>query len=161
MSRRRPARARGQIIVWVAVMLPLVFLPIVGLSIDAGQLFDARRDLQNVADGAARSGGMQIDLDRLHELNGGDGRVRLNHTQAIDTANDYLDQAHIPNTAQDRHVTVEGDNERIVVTVRRRVQPSFLRLAHVGPVRIEATSSASPCSGLLTGSCPGQPGATD
>ena len=142
-------------------MLPLLFLPIVGLSIDAGQLFDARRDLQNIADGAARSGGMQIDLDRLHELNGGDGRVRLNSTQATNAANDYLDQAHIPNNPRDRSVSVEGDGDRIVVTVRRQVQPSFLRLAHVGPVRIQATSTAAPCAGLLTGTCPGQPGATN
>ena len=35
-------RQRAQVLVWVVVMLPF-FLAIVGLSIDAGRLFDARR----------------------------------------------------------------------------------------------------------------------
>ena len=54
----------GQALVWTAVMLPL-FLSVIGLAIDAGTIFDARRELQNVADSAARAGAMQIDQARV------------------------------------------------------------------------------------------------
>ena len=49
----------GQAIVWVAVMMPF-FLSVVGLAIDGGIVFSARRELQNVADSAACRG----DADR-------------------------------------------------------------------------------------------------
>ena len=52
---------RGQAIVWTAVMLPL-FLAIVGLAADGGLVFSARRELQNIADSAARAGaGLNAD----------------------------------------------------------------------------------------------------
>gem|GEM_PF-5201525 len=50
----------GQLVVWTAVMLPL-FLSVIGLAADGGIAFGARRELQNVADSAARAGAMQVD----------------------------------------------------------------------------------------------------
>ena len=61
MNRWRPTGGQaGQAIVWAAVMLPL-FLAVVGLAIDGGVVFAARRELQNVADAGARPGAMQVD----------------------------------------------------------------------------------------------------
>ena len=138
-------------------MLPLLFLPIVGLSIDAGLLFDARRDLQTVADGAARAGGMELDTQRLDRLRGGDGQVRLHPQHARDAANAYLDAVRVPGGfARDVHIV--GDGEAISVTVFREVQPTFLRLLHVRAVQMRAASLAQPCSGLLQGTCPGAGG---
>lgn len=138
---------KGQVIVWVAVMLPLLFLPIAGLSMDAGAVFNARRETQNLADGAARVGGMEIDQNQLRA----DGSVVLDQRKGRDAANDYLDRAGIP--PSDR--AISPSQERITVTVYRRVQPSFLRLLRVQPVRISATGMAEPCSGIVHATCGG------
>lgn len=138
-------RSQAQIIVWVAVMVPLIFLPIVGLSIDAGIVFDARRETQNLADGAARVGGMEIDQTRLRA----DGSVVLNPGNAYARAAEYL--ARLGVRPEDRQIY--PSSSRITVVVDRRVQPSFLRLLHVQPLRISATSFAEPCSGIVQSTC--------
>ena len=51
---------RGQVIVWVAVMLPF-FLAVIGLASDGGLVFEQRRALQALADEAARAGASQLD----------------------------------------------------------------------------------------------------
>ena len=142
-------RARAQVIVWVAVMLPLLFLPIVGLTMDAGVVFDAKRDLQNLADGAARVGAMEIDEDVLHTSPRGEVRVHPAHADAA--IRTYLfDRLHY--AGPDPLIDTAHDN-RAVVTVYRDIHPTFLRLLHVGPVRIRATGSAAPCAGLIVATC--------
>ncbi|MBV9174864.1 MAG: Tad domain-containing protein [Chloroflexi bacterium] len=147
---------RAQVIVWVAVMIPMLFLPVIGLAISAGAVFDARRDLQNVADGAARAGGMQIDETRLQALDPTDpkqdGLVRLDTRLARTAARGYLTQAGIPADQVDDDVTFNGDRQ-IIVTPWRDVQPTFLKLFHAS-IRIRATGVAEPCSGVATGACP-------
>ena len=81
----------GQAIVWVAVMLPL-FLSIVGLAIDGGIVFSARRELQNVADGAARAGAMQID-ERAYRESAGQ-RLVLDTDGARQAAGAYVARQH-------------------------------------------------------------------
>ena len=66
--------ARGSAVVWVAVTLPL-FVSLVGLAIDGGVVFDARRELQSVADGAARAGAMQLDETAYRTTAGAEGRA--------------------------------------------------------------------------------------
>lgn len=134
-------KQRAQAIVWVAVMVPMVFLPILGLVMDAGVLFDARRDLQQLADSAARVGAMEIDAD---ELRTGIGRVVIDDAEARRAVREYL---------EDR-VGFDGDREptdtagnRVRVTLRRQIHPRFLSLFGIRSVRIEATGRAVPCSG--------------
>jgi Putative Flp pilus-assembly TadE/G-like len=152
--KKQPA----QVVVWVAVMIPMLFLPIIGLSIDAGTVFDARRDLQDIADGAARSGGMQIDVARLQGLNPSDasqdGQLRLDRGKARQAAKDYLMRFGSSASEADNDVTFNGDRE-IIVTPWRDVQPTFLKLLRVGAVRVHATGVAEPCSGVVTGTCAG------
>src|SRR5438045_9354263 len=84
----------GQVIVWVAVMLPL-FLSVVGLAVDAGSVFAGRRELQNTADGAARAGAGQIDVNAYRQSS--DGALVLDGARARQAAADYL--AHETSTA--------------------------------------------------------------
>ena len=90
----------GQVMVWVAVMLPL-FLSVVGLAVDAGSVFAGRRELQNTADGAARAGAGQIDVNAYRQSS--DGALVLDGARARQAAADYL--ANEPNNVnRDFHV---------------------------------------------------------
>lgn len=124
----------GQAIVWAAVMLPL-FLSVIGLAIDAGVVFDARRDLQNVADAAARAGAMQVDV-RVYRESAGQSVV-LDQATARQVASAYLgDQRSGLNAA------IATDSQRVVVELSRDVQTSFLRIAGIDRVRIGAVAPA-------------------
>jgi uncharacterized membrane protein len=139
------SRSRAQVIVWVAVMLPLMFLPIVGLSMDAGAVFDARRETQNLADGAARTGGMELDTGQLRK----NGEVRLDPGNAQAAARDYLSRSGVAPA----DASVNASSTQVTVTVYHTVTPMFLRLLKVQPVRVQATGVAQPCSGVLQATC--------
>ena len=118
----------GQVIVWVAVMLPL-FFSVVGLAIDAGSVFAARRELQNATDGAARAGAMQLDID-VYRQSSGENLV-LDATRARQIAADYLTDEPTEVTA-----TVTADRDWIRVEARREVATSFLQLVGVAQVGV-------------------------
>src|SRR5258708_9915730 len=82
-------RFAAQALVWFTLALPM-FVSIAGLAIDGGLLLTARRQLQSVADGAARAGATRLDLDRLRASGGAD--VQLDQTLATQTAASYLDE---------------------------------------------------------------------
>ena len=67
----------GAVVPLTAVML-LGLLAIAALVVDGGLLFAERRDLQGLADGAARAGAMAVDEDLLRET----GTVRLDPASA-------------------------------------------------------------------------------
>lgn len=135
--------APGQVIVWVAVMLPL-FLSVVGLAIDAGSVFAARRELQNAADGAARAGAMQIDVDAYRQSSG--ENLVLDTAKARETAAEYLANEPAEVTA-----SVEADRDWVQVEARRKVPTSFLALVGVTTVSISATTVAEPRYGIERG----------
>src|SRR5216683_8298003 len=83
------ARFAAQALVWFTVALP-VFMSIAGLAIDGGVLLTARRQLQSVADGAARAGATRLDLDRLRASAGTD--IQLDQALAHEAAATYLDE---------------------------------------------------------------------
>ena len=124
---------RGQAIVWVAVMLPL-FLSVVGLAIDGGIVFDARRELQNVADSAARAGAMQIDQETYRATSG--ETVVLDQPAARQVADEYAAGQGVG------IATIAVEPQRVVVTVSRDVPTSFLRLVGIATVRVSATAPA-------------------
>ena len=138
MSRRATCWRRkgrpGQAIIWVAVMLPL-FLSIVGLAIDAGIVFSARREAQNVADAAARAGAMQIDQP-IYRTSAG-ATIVLDQDAAYRVAAKYA-------AGQGRGLvaTIVVGPQRVVVGVSRRVPTSFLRLVGMTSVRVSATAPA-------------------
>ncbi|MCC6178316.1 MAG: pilus assembly protein, partial [Chloroflexi bacterium] len=132
----RPARTRmagllltarrGQAIVWTAVMLPL-FLSVVGLAIDGGIVFSARRELQNVADSAARAGAQQIDVQGYRESRG--RTVVLDTAAAGDIAARYAGDQRLG-----ADVEIEVGLRRVQVTVSRDVPTSFVRAVGVSTV---------------------------
>ncbi len=133
----------GQAILWVAVMLPL-FLSVVGLAIDGGIVFGARRELQNVADSAARAGAMQVDQEAYRASSG--SIVVLDLAAARQVAAEYV-------ASQSGQVSavIEAEPRRVVVQVSREVPTGFLRLAGVDAVRIAATAPANVRYGIERG----------
>ena len=131
---RRLARdgESGQAIIWVALMLPL-FLSAIGLSLDGGVVFAARRELQNAADGAARAAAAQIDVQTYRESGG--SIVVLDVPRARVAAVDYL-------VSQGAGVTalVDARPRRVVVQVSRDTPTAFLRIVGISTVHIEATA---------------------
>jgi len=110
----------GQAVVWVAVMLPL-FLSVVGLAADGGIVFSARRELQNVADSAARAGAMQVDQQVYRASSG--ATVVLDLAGARQVAAQY-----VASQGPEMVAAIAADSRQVVVQVGREVPTSFLRL---------------------------------
>lgn len=128
------ARLAGQAIVWVAVMLPF-FLSVIGLTIDGGIVFSARRELQNVADGAARAGAMQVDQRVYRETAG--TKMVLSTQDARQVAATY-----VAGQSSQIQGLVGADPQQVTVRVQRQVPTSFLRLVGLNTVEIAATATA-------------------
>lgn len=140
IGRKLLAPQPGQVIVWVAVMFPL-FLAIVGLALDGGLVFNAHRELQNLADGAARAGAMQIDQQVYRESSG--ATVVLDPDQARQVA-----AAYAADQGKGFAATVDADTQRVGVRLDRDVPLSFLRLVGIDQVRITATAPAEVRHGI-------------
>jgi uncharacterized membrane protein len=138
-------RQAAQAVVWVVLMMPL-FLTIAGLMIDSGQILDARREAQNLADGAARIAAMQIDITTLH-TSPTSNVVMLNPAKAQSAANTYLQQHEHGSGWLPAYVPPSTSVAR--VTVWRRVPTTFLRIVKVDSlVTVSATAEARPCAGI-------------
>ena len=133
---------RGQALVWVAVMLPL-FLAIVGLAIDGGIVFGARREAQNIADAAARAGAMEVNISRYRATAG--TWVELDPMTAAAAAAGYLAAQGWPDA------TVDANVQSVTVTASQNVPLGFLKLVGVNSVRISATARAAPYFGITAG----------
>jgi uncharacterized membrane protein len=141
-----PSRSQaqaGQAILWVVVMLPL-FLSVIGLTMDGGIVFGARRELQNVADSAARAGAMQVDQEAYRASSG--SSIVLDVEAAQQVAAEYV-------AGQSRHVsaTIEAEPRRVMVRASREVPTGFLRLVGINTVRITATAHADVRYGIERG----------
>lgn len=126
----------GQSIIWVAIMFPF-FVSTVGLAIDGGIVFSARRELQNVADGAARAGAMQISEWSYRRAFG--AGVDLDPIAARRAALEYL-QDNAPKGLRDARV--HADVQQIEVEVEAIVETAFLRVVNIREVPIKATAPA-------------------
>ena len=133
-GRRHP----GQVLAWYAILLALVLLPLFGLAIDTGLMFTAHRKLQMLADGAARAGAMQIDTAVAYATD----RIVLAPAQAEMAAEAYL--ADTPGV----ETTASASPERIEVHAQRSVLLPFEHLFGRGPILIQASAAAVPCSGI-------------
>jgi Flp pilus assembly protein TadG len=130
----------GQAAAWVSVMLPL-FLAVIGLAIDGGIVFAHRRELQNVADSAARAGATQIDVSAFRAGRG--DTVVLDAGAARQTAGEYL-----ASRGSGLRGEVTADSRQVVVRVEQDVPTSFLSLVGIGTVRITATAPAEARVGI-------------
>ena len=125
---------RAVVAAWVAVMMPF-FLTAVGLTLDGGLAFDARRELQNTADTAARAGAMQVDQQVYRDSNG--ATVVLDQASARATAAQY-----VASQGPDVQAVISSDDQHVLVSVSRDVPTNFLRIAGIDKVHIAATAPA-------------------
>ncbi len=129
---------RGQVIVWVAVMLPF-FLAIIGLASDGGLVFEQRRELQSLADAAARIGANQLDQ----------GAYRASDLTLLDpAAAQGAAETYLTKQAPGLGGTVVANRQRVVVHVQRQVPTSFLRIVRITTVTVGATAVAEVRHGI-------------
>ena len=128
----------GAVAPLTAVML-IGLLAVAALVIDGGVLFAARRDLQGLADGAARAGAMAVDEGVLRETGG----VRLDPEAARAAAGAYL-------TAAGFQGDVAIDADMFVVTVDlEETRPTLMMgLLGVPTVTVTAHAVARPRVGI-------------
>src|SRR4051812_4526481 len=124
------SRCSAQALVWFIVALPM-FLAIAGLAIDGGVLLASRRQLQSVADGAARAGATRLDLARLRDSGGTD--VQLDPNLAVEAARDYLDQRLATDSTWQAtpRVQIDTSSRRVHVRIQGTLATAFLRVVHV------------------------------
>jgi Flp pilus assembly protein TadG len=134
-------RSNGQALVWFTLALPL-FLSIAGLAIDGGVLLASRRQLQSVADGAARAGATRLDLDRLRGSGGAD--VQLDPTLARDATWSYLDERLAREVDWTALPTAQVDVgvRRVHVVIQGTLHTAFLRVVHIDSVPVTASAFA-------------------
>ena len=122
----------------VAVML-LALLAVVALVVDGGVLFAARRDLQGLADSAARAGAMTVDLDLLRAR----GEVQLDPGEAESAARQYLATTGFAGSA-----AVQADTSSVTVTLVQDRPTVMMSLVGIGKMRTQARAVARPRAGI-------------
>ena len=133
-------RLSGQAIVWAAVMMPL-FLSVIGLAIDGGVAFKAQRQLQNVADGAARAGAMQIDQP-AYRASGGTA-LQLDPDKAKQVA-----AAYVSGQSTDVSGQVTADPQQVIVSLKQQVPTTFIQIVGINSMQIEAVAPARIRAGI-------------
>jgi Flp pilus assembly protein TadG len=143
-------RSRAQALVWLTVALPM-FVSIAGLAVDGGILLASRRELQSVADGAARAGATRLDSGRLRRSGGTD--VELDQSQAVAAAQAYLAD-RLPRELVWRAAPVthvEAGPRRVHVLIEGTLQTAFLRVVHIESMPVDASADADVQYGIHTG----------
>jgi uncharacterized membrane protein len=129
-----------------------VFLSVAGLAIDGGVLLTSRRELQSVADGAARAGATRLDAALLRNSGGSD--VELDHVLAIDAARTYISGALSANSLSWQSMPdsqVEAGARHVRVAIRGSLRTAFLRIVHIESMPVEASAFADVQFGIHDG----------
>jgi hypothetical protein len=138
VTSSKPRGERGAVAPLVAMML-LGMLAMAALVIDGGLLFAERRDLQGLADGAARTGAMAIDEELLRET----GAVRLDPATAQAAAERYLETAGVDGTVQ-----IDADTLSVTVDLQERRPTLMMGLLGLRTVDVAAHAVARPRVGI-------------
>ena len=133
---------KGTFTVWALALCLILFL-ISGLSVDLWRAIDARRELNEIADSASKSGASEINV-RERQLY---GRVVLDENLAFSSANDSIDEnAQLQSVDVDsRDITVDLLNNEVSVELTSTY--SFFLLAMLpgaSDAEIIVRSSARP-----------------
>ena len=132
-------------------MLPL-FVSLAGLVIDGGVLLYSHRQLQSLADGAARAGATRLDQGRLRDSGGTD--IQLDGPTAADAARTYVSEAltrSIRVWQQPPATLVNASPRRVEVIIRAIVNTAFLRVVHIDGVPVEVRANANVQYGIHNG----------
>ena len=124
----------------VAVVL-LALIVLLALVADGGVLFAAHRDLQGIADGAARAGAGALDRATYRATNG--QVARLDPTLARTAAARYLEVAGFAG-----RVSVTADTGQVTVMLSRALRPPLLGVFGVDAVEVDAHAVARPATGI-------------
>ena len=137
--RRLVSDERGQVAPLVAVCL-LGLLAIAGLVVDGGMMFSVRREVQSLADAAARAGAMAVDEVTLR-ANGGDS-IRLDPEAARKAAGDYLNAARF-----DGLYEIEPAFDSVTVRLSTQHRTVLMSIVGLKTFEVAASATASPRSG--------------
>ncbi len=138
MRALRVREESGSVAPLTAVML-LGLLAMTALVVDGGVLFAARRDLQGLADGAARAGAMAVDIDTLRQ----NELVRLDPGEAEKAARQYLSAAGFTGLS-----SIHADILRVTVHLSDTRSTVMMGLLGVRTVGVEAHAMARPRTGI-------------
>jgi uncharacterized membrane protein len=133
MIRLSAARAGQSLVLMAVTMVGLCAL--VGLAVDANQLFQHRRALQNLADRAARAGAMEIDRPRFRQT----GELVLDPLRA---------QAQVAAALAPEAAAAPGPivtATTVTVTVSRRLETAFIRIVGIRSATVSATATSEAC----------------
>jgi uncharacterized membrane protein len=126
----------------VAAALPLL-VTVAGLAVDGGVVFASRRELQNVADAAARAGATEVDAAAFRVTG---GVVALDGPRALAMASGYISDYNALHRPDQRvsldDVTLMG-RDRVEVVVSRDARTAFLRIVKISTVPIRAEAVAT------------------
>jgi hypothetical protein len=128
----------GGVAPMVTVML-LGLLAVAALVVDGGVFFAARRDLQGLADGAARAGAMAVDEEWLRETE----EVRLDPEEAEISARRYLGATGFRGTA-----SINTDILSVTVHLSASRSTVMMGLLGLDSVQVEARGIARPRTGI-------------
>ncbi len=128
----------GQVAPLVAVTL-LGLMAVTALVVDGGILFSVRRNLQTLADGAARAGAMVIDEDDLRRSGG--EIVQLDPDGARVAVRRYLQESEFEGAAD-----IEVDSASVTVRLSEESPTVLLSVIGVKRFDVGALATARPRS---------------
>jgi Flp pilus assembly protein TadG len=138
MTSFRFREETGAVVPLIAVML-LGLLAVAALVIDGGVLFAERRDLQGLADGAARAGAMAVDEELLRET----GDVKLDPAAARTAVGRYLAAGGFQG-----EVRIDADVLGVTVDLEESRPTLMMDLLGVRAVSVTAHAVARPRVGI-------------
>ena len=136
----RQASEDGQILV-LTVVVALALLAILGLVADGGLILARHRELQGVADAAARTGAAQLDEASYRASNG--RTAQLNPTKAQAVAGQYLQTVRFNGQAR-----VAATPTQVTIGISAVVRPIIFSSVGIGPIRLAVRTVARPRTGI-------------
>jgi Flp pilus assembly protein TadG len=130
----------GQILI-LTVVVALALLAILGLVADGGLVMARHRELQGVADAAARAGAAQLDETSYRASNG--HTATLNPTHARAAAERYLRRVRF--TGQ---VRTTASPTQVTIGLSEIVRPIIFSSVGIGPIRLAVHAVARPRTGI-------------
>jgi Flp pilus assembly protein TadG len=130
--RHRLLSERGSVLIG-GLLLSIALVMVIGLGVDVGHAFLARRQLTSIADDAALSGSQAINIPELHA-----GHLQLDPGQAREEALRTI-TANPSTTGQATATTGQ-----VTVTVTRTVPTILLGIVGLHSLTISAHATAAP-----------------
>ena len=136
----RQASEDGQILV-LTVVVALALLAILGLVADGGLVLARHRELQGVADAAARAGAAQLDEALYRASNG--RTATLNPTQARAAA-----RRHLRTVRFSGQTNIAATPGQVTIGLSEVVRPIIFSSVGIGPIRLAVRAVARPRTGI-------------